>query len=140
RSAGETTGLAGAGIRLTGLNDLNETIDCLITTTATGLYSFPNAASATPTCQVLRPGVYALEITPAAGLTHTGAFIGTSGGDSGGQSGANTAAPGEANKIVAVIVVTAGSSSINYDFGASGQGLSGYVYVDNNDTGVRDAG
>ena len=140
RSAGETTGLAGAGIRLTGLNDLNETIDCLITTTATGLYSFPNAASATPTCQVLRPGVYALEITPAAGLTHTGAFIGTSGGDSGGQSGADTAAPGEANTTVTAIVVTAGSSSINYDFGASGQGLSGYVYVDNNDTGVRDAG
>ena len=139
RSAGETTGLSGAGIRLTGLNDLNETIDCLVTTTATGLYSFPNASSAAPTCQVLRPGVYALEITPAAGLTHTGAFIGTSGGDSGGQSGANTAAPGAANKIVGVIVVTAGSSSLNYDFGATGQGLSGYVYVDADDSGVRSA-
>lgn len=139
RGAGETTGLSGAGIRLTGLNDLNETVDCLITTTATGLYSFPIAGSATPTCQVLRPGVYALEITPAAGLTHTGAFIGSAGGASGGQSGANTAAPGASNKIIGVIVVTAGSSSVNYDFGATGQGLSGYVYVDADDTGVRSA-
>lgn len=139
RSAGETTGLAGASVRLTGLNDLDEAIDCLVTTTATGLYSFPNAASATPTCQVLRPGVYALEVTPAAGLTHTGAFIGTSGGVSGGHSGADTAAPGAANTTVTDIVVTAGSASIHYDFGASGQGLSGYVYIDDNDTGVRDA-
>ncbi|MFK0300064.1 SdrD B-like domain-containing protein [Brevundimonas sp. NPDC090276] len=139
RGAGETTGLSGAGVRLTGLNDLNETIDCLITTTATGLYSFPIAGSATPSCQVLRPGVYALEITPAAGLTHTGAFIGSSGGDSGSQSGADTAAPGAGNTTVTAIAVVAGSSSSNYDFGASGQGLSGYVYVDSNDTGVRDA-
>lgn len=140
RGAGETTGLSGAAIRLTGLNDLNEAVDCLVTTTATGLYSFPVAGSATPTCQVLRPGVYALEITPAAGLTHTGAFIGSSGGDSGSQSGADTAAPGAGNTTVTAIAVVAGSSSSNYDFGASGQGLSGYVYVDNNDTGVRDAG
>lgn len=89
---------------------------------------------------MLRPGVYALEITPAAGLTHTGAFIGSSGGDSGGQSGADTAAPGAGNTTVTAIAVVAGSSSSNYDFGASGQGLSGYVYVDSNDTGVRDAG
>lgn len=137
RGAGETTGLAGAGIRLTGLNDMNETVDCLITTTATGLYSFPIAGLAAPACQVLRPGIYALEITPAAGLTHTGAFIGSAGGEAGGQSGADTAAPGAGNTIVAVIVVTAGSTSLNYDFGATGQGLSGYVYVDADDSGVR---
>ncbi len=140
RSAGETTGLAGAIVRLTGTDDLGQAIDCSITTTATGLYQFPVAGHASPLCQVLRPGDYALAITPAAGLTHTGAFIGGAGGVSGGQSGADTAAPGAANTTVTAIAVVAGSSSSNYDFGASGQGLSGYVYVDNNDTGVRDAG
>ncbi|HUH09738.1 MAG TPA: SdrD B-like domain-containing protein, partial [Brevundimonas sp.] len=140
RNAGETTGLAGAIVRLTGTDDLGQAIDCSITTTATGQYQFPVAGHASPLCQVLRPGDYALAITPAAGLTHTGAFIGSAGGSSGSQSGADTAAPGAANTTVTAIGVTAGSASGNYDFGASGQGLSGYVYVDNNDTGVRDAG
>ncbi|MEN5170793.1 SdrD B-like domain-containing protein [Brevundimonas pondensis] len=140
RAPTETTGLAGAIVRLTGTNDLGQVVDCAVTTTATGLYSFPKAADASPVCQVLRPGDYQLAITPAPGLTHTGAYVGALGGASNGVTGPNAASPGLTTVSISDIIVAAGSTASNYDFGGTGQGLSGYVYVDRNASGVRDAG
>jgi uncharacterized repeat protein (TIGR01451 family) len=140
RDPGETGGLAGAIIRLTGTNDVGQAIDCSITTSATGLYSFPDTAHAEPACRVLRPGTYTLNETPPPGLDHTGAFIGSAGGSAGGVSGANTPAAGAANTVISNVVIAAGTTAERYDFGATGQGLSGYVYVDRNNNGVRDAG
>nr|WP_255696655.1 SdrD B-like domain-containing protein [Sandaracinobacteroides sayramensis] len=140
RDADETTGLAGALVRLTGTNDLGQTVDCQLTTTATGQYSFPLEGDSNPDCRVLRPGTYAVSQTPPAGLTPSGAFIGSAGGTSGGVSGSNVAAPGVANTSVSNVVIASGTSATRYDFGATGQGLGGYVYVDRNDNGVRDAG
>lgn len=139
RDGGENSGLSGATLRLTGTNDLGQSIDCQITTDATGAYSFPIAGSPTPECQVLRPGTYTVTETPPPGLTHTGAYIGSAGGTSGGVSGANTAAPGAGNTVISNIVINAGAAAANYNFGASGQGVSGSVYVDRNGNGVRDA-
>jgi uncharacterized repeat protein (TIGR01451 family) len=140
RDPSETTGLAGALLRLTGTNDVGAAVDCTLTTAADGTYSFPNAADATEACRVLRPGTYAIALTPPPGLTHTGAFIGSAGGTAGGVSGANTAAPGAGNTTISNVVVGVGASLTGYDFGQTGQGISGFVYVDRNNSGVRDAG
>jgi uncharacterized repeat protein (TIGR01451 family) len=139
RDSGENSGLAGAIIRLTGTNDLGQAVDCSVTTGATGLYSFPDAADADPDCRLLRPGTYVLTETPPPGLEHSGAFIGSAGGTAGGVSGANMPAPGQANTVVSGIVIAGGAVATNYDFGATGQGLSGSVYVDRNGNGTRDA-
>lgn len=140
RASTETTGLAGAIVRLTGTNDLGQAVDCSITTTALGQYVFPNATDPSPVCQVLRPGDYALGITPAPGLTHTGAYVGALGGASNGVNGPNAASPGASALSVTNITVAAGSTASNYDFGGTGQGLSGYVYSDRDASGLRDAG
>ncbi len=135
----ETAGLAGAIIKLSGTNDLGETLNCSITTDATGVYSFPKTADADPKCLVLRPGTYSVTETPPPGLTHTGAYIGSSGGTSGGVNTANSVALGVANVSVTSITVPAGSTAANYNFGESGQGLTGTVYIDANNNGTRDA-
>lgn len=140
RDASETSGLSGAIVRLTGTDDMGQAIDCSITTTASGLYQFPVAGHALPLCQVLRPGDYALEITPSSGLTHTGAYLGSLGGTSNGLTGTNTPSAGAAALQVTGIEVLAGSDGTKYDFGAIGEGLSGFVYIDRNASGVRDAG
>ncbi|MBC9035189.1 carboxypeptidase regulatory-like domain-containing protein [Sphingomonas sp. JC676] len=140
RDAGENSGLAGAVIRLTGTNDLGQAVDCSITTDATGAYSFPASSAADPSCRALRPGTYTVTETPPPGLEHSGAFIGSAGGSSGGASGANTAAPGQANSSVSGVVIGAGTTATRYDFGATGRGIGGYVYLDRNNNGVRDPG
>ncbi|AJA07027.1 conserved repeat domain protein [Sphingopyxis fribergensis] len=140
RDAGEQTGLAGAIIRLTGTNDVGQSVDCSITTSATGAYRFPWDGDPDPACRVLRPGTYTVAQTPPPGLTPSGAFIGSMGGSAGGVSGTNVPSPGTANTTVAGVVIAAGASAERYDFGATGEGLSGYVYVDRNGNGTRDEG
>ncbi len=136
----EISGLAGAIIKLTGTNDLGEVISCSITTDATGVYAFPKTADVDSKCLVLRPGSYSVTETPPPGLTHTGAYIGSIGGTSGGVSAANSAALGASNVSITAITVPAGTTATNYNFGESGQGLSGTVYIDENNNGTRDAG
>ncbi|MPT46989.1 MAG: DUF11 domain-containing protein [Sphingobium sp.] len=140
RDSGENSGLSGAVITLSGTNDLGQAINCSVTTGATGAYSFPVADATDPMCRVLRPGTYLLAQTPPPGVTPSGAFIGSAGGQSGGANGANVPAVGAGNTSISNVVITGGTSATRYDFGATGQGLSGYVYVDSNDNGVRDAG
>ncbi|MGK6354347.1 SdrD B-like domain-containing protein [Sphingomonas sp. DT-207] len=140
RDPTEISYLAGALLRLTGTNDVGQTVDCSVTTTASGEYGFPLDTDPNPACRVLRPGTYTLTETPPPGLTHTGAFIGTASGTAGGTSGANTPVPGAGNTVVSNIVVAAGTIASNYDFGATGEGLGGYVYVDRNNNGARDNG
>lgn len=138
RDPGETTGLSGAIIRLTGTDELGNAVDCSVTTNSTGLYAFPlTDGAADPACKQLRPGTYALEVTPAPGFGHTGAYVGDGGGTSGGVSGANMAAPGETNVQITGIELQPGATLANYNFGSIGQGLSGHVYIDRNNDGVR---
>jgi uncharacterized repeat protein (TIGR01451 family) len=139
RDAGENSGFSGSVVQLTGTNDLSEAIDCSNTTTNTGTFAFPISGHPDPLCQSLRPGTYTLNQTPPSGLTHTGAYIGSAGGNAGSQSGANTAAPGASVVSITNIVLAPSTTASNYNFGERGDGLSGYVYVDGNNDGERGA-
>jgi large repetitive protein len=137
KDGSENAGLAGATITLTGTNDIGQSITCAIVTNATGAYSFPGGTGAN--CTVLRPGIYTVTQTPPPGLTHTGAYIGSAGGTVGATTGTNVAAPGVGNVAISAITIVAGANGTNYNFGESGQGLVGTVYIDANNNGTRDA-
>lgn len=135
RDGTENSGVAGVSITLTGTTDTAQAVNCSTTTSATGSYAFPVTGDPNPLCATLRPGSYTLTQTAIPGLTTTGTFNGTLGGN--GQ-GANT--PSVGTNASATIPVTAGANGQNYDFGVQGQGLSGSVYVDTNGNGARDTG
>lgn len=141
RDAGETSGLAGGVVTLTGTDQFGNAITpCAVTTDATGTFSFPDAANVVASCHVLAAGTYTLTETPPPGFTHTGVTIGSLGGTAGAASGAGTASVGAGNTSVANIVIGAGAAGTAYNFGETGQGLAGFVYVDRNNNGTRDAG
>jgi uncharacterized repeat protein (TIGR01451 family) len=139
KDAGETSGLAGGVVRLTGTDQFGGPVDCSITTNASGTFSFPNAADANVACRLLQGGTYTLTETPPTGFTHVGVYIGSAGGTAGGTSGANSAAVGAGNLTVSNIVLAAGATATNYNFAENGQGFAGYVYVDRNNNGTREA-
>ena len=139
KDGGETSGLAGGVIRLTGTDQFGGAVDCSITTNATGTFSFPDASNAVPACRVLQGGTYTLTETPPTGFSHVGVYIGSAGGTAGSTSGTNVAAVGAGNLSVSNIVLAAGGSATNYNFAENGQGFAGYVYVDRNNNGTRDA-
>lgn len=135
RQAGESAGVSGVTVALTGTNDLGQAINCSLTTNAAGNYSFPISGSPDPLCQTLRPGTYSLAETTPSGLTLTGAYSGSAGG--GGQP-ANTPLPGQST--IGNITLASGVAGTNYNFGVTGQGIAGSVYIDRNGNGVRDPG
>jgi protocatechuate 3,4-dioxygenase beta subunit len=71
QAASGEAGIAGVSIRLTGTNDLSQSIDTTVQTGANGTYSFPG----------LRPGTYKLAEMPPAGYQDGKDTAGTSGGD-----------------------------------------------------------
>jgi hypothetical protein len=113
KDSGETSGLAGGVVRLTGTDQFGNAVDCSITTTASGAFSFPDAANAVPACRVLQGGTYTLTETPPSGFSHVGVYIGTAGGTAGSTSGTNVAAVGAGNLAVSNIVLAAGGSATN---------------------------
>ncbi|RQW88899.1 MAG: DUF11 domain-containing protein [Geobacter sp.] len=121
RDAGETAGVTGVSLSLTGTDDLGTAVDLSATTAANGAYSFTG----------LRPGTYLVRETPPDGFTHTGAQAGNKGGT--GEGVGVTVV-----SISAIPLVSADTAS-GYNFGGNGQGLSGYVYVDLNGSGSRDS-
>ncbi|TCS36504.1 putative repeat protein (TIGR01451 family) [Paucimonas lemoignei] len=126
----ESAGITGITISLTGTDDLGA-VSATATTGANGSYSF----------STLRPGTYQVQEATIVGVTHTGMTVGSKGGQDGATViGANTAVPGATKRTVSNITVAAGDAAQNYNFGESGQGLSGYVYVDLNNNGIKDAG
>ncbi len=135
RQGGETATITGATITLTGTNDLGQAINCSTVTGGTGGYLFPLSGNPDPLCNSLRPGSYAVALTPPGGLTVTGGYSGNLGGS--GQP-ANTALPAATN--INSITLASGAVGTDYNFGVQGQGLTGSVYVDTDNDGVRDAG
>lgn len=120
--AGETAGVAGTTITLTGTDDLGNAVSLTTTTDAAGAYAFTN----------LRPGTYALaEAQPAEW---------TDGADIVGKVGGTTRGTLAGNDHIGGIVLAAGESGSGYDFGELGQGLTGFVYVDANENGTRENG
>jgi uncharacterized repeat protein (TIGR01451 family) len=135
REGSENAGVAGVTITLTGTTDLAQAVNCTTTTAANGTYAFPVASDPNPLCATLRPGTYTVTQTAISGLTTTGAFNGTLGGNGQGANTPSVGATASSN-----IAVTAGANAQNYDFGVQGQGLSGSVYVDVSGNGTRDTG
>jgi hypothetical protein len=111
-----------AGVALT-LQDSAGTTVATTQTAADGSYTFAGLAA----------GTYAVfeAATPAyaEGTNNVGTVGGTNSGSTGPQ-------PDELSSIQ----LSAGSTGVNYDFGEVGATLSGFVYVDVNANGVKDAG
>lgn len=126
KGGSETVGIPGAAITLTGTDFLGASVGPANTTTAAnGSYSFTS----------LLPGTYTVTETKPAGMTHTGAQVGTGSGTPAGTAGsdANT-------QYVQTIAVPSNGALQNYNFGHQGTILGGYVYVDLNNDGIRDPG
>lgn len=117
RDGGETAGIANVTVTLTGTDDHGTPVNLTTTTDASGAYAFAN----------LRPGTYTLTETQPPAWDDGGDSVGSLGGTAG-------------NDTLSAITLSAGQSGTGYNFGELGQGLGGFVYVDSNGNGTRDAG
>lgn len=111
-------GIAGTTVTLTGIDDQGHTVSLTQTTLADGSYAFTG----------LRPGTYAITETQPAGWLQGQNTIGSQGGLMGVDQFTN-------------VVLAAGVNGVNNNFGeVKPASLSGFVYFDANDNGVKDAG
>ena len=130
RDAGDTSGVTGMVVTLTGTDDQGKAVSKTVNTGTSGLYEFTD----------LRPGTYEVTITKISGMTHVGAQIGDKGGKANGVDGPSSVSGVKDATAITNITLVAGDKGLNYNFGQSGEGLSGKVYVDLNGNGVLDAG
>jgi protocatechuate 3,4-dioxygenase beta subunit len=111
-------GASSVVVTLTGTDDLGHAVNQTQTTAADGSYSFGN----------LRPGTYALAETGSDGLQD--------GKDTAGSQGGTVS-----HDTISNINLQSGVTGTNNNFGELNAGsLSGFVYVDQNDNGVKDPG
>jgi uncharacterized repeat protein (TIGR01451 family) len=112
------SGIYGVQLTLTGTNDLGASVSQTVNTDASGAYQFNN----------LRPGTYAIAETPPANYLPGTNSIGSQGGQVG-------------NNQLTNLVLNQGTQGINNDFAELAPGsLSGFVYLDANNNGVKDLG
>ena len=120
-NAGET-GINGVQVRLTGINDLGNTVDVTVNTSGGGLYSFNNLRPSNPA------GYTITELTEPAGYID-------------GKDRDGSLANGDAttvNNQISSINVVPGNNGVGYTFGELiASTLSGYVYHDSNNDGQR---
>jgi uncharacterized repeat protein (TIGR01451 family) len=119
--ASETAGIDGVTLTLTGTDDLGAAVSLTTQSAADGSYQFAS----------LRPGTYTVTETQPTQWTDGGDQAGTVNGSPRGTAG---------NDTISGITLGAGEGAVQYDFGEIGQGLAGFVYVDLQGNGVRDAG
>lgn len=148
RQAGETTGAAGVTLTLSGNDYLGNPVcpsalvaSCTVQSDASGNYSFaglpPSGASG-----------YNVTVTTLASLTHIGAQAGSLGAIIDGVPRTPaTGVVGATLKTSAGIVLNPGKQGTGYNFaqapgnsGGTAQSISGFVYVDVNRNGRKDAG
>jgi uncharacterized repeat protein (TIGR01451 family) len=130
RSGTETAGVTSVTLTLTGTNDLGQAVNTTTQSGALGAYIFGS----------LRPGTYTVTVTVPAGMTHTGAQAGSKQGTVAGVvRTAGTGVTGVGNVAISAITLASNDAATGYNFGETGQGLSGFVYVDYNNDGIKDA-
>ncbi len=111
-------GIGGVTVTLTGIDDLGNPVTQAQPTAADGAYHFVN----------LRPGTYVLTETQPAGWLHGKDTIGTPGGTTASHQFGN-------------IVLRNGVDGMNNDFAELKPAtLSGFVYLDSNNNGVKEPG
>jgi protocatechuate 3,4-dioxygenase beta subunit len=111
-------GASSVVVALTGTDDLGHAVSQTQTTAADGSYSFGN----------LRPGAYALAETGSDGFQD--------GRDAAGSQGGTVS-----HDTISNINLQSGVAGTNNNFGELNAGsLSGFVYVDQNNNGVKDPG
>ncbi len=114
---GPETGIPGVSVTLTGNDDLGP-INKIAVTDASGAYQFAG----------LRPGSYSVSETQPSGFLDGRDTIGT--------ISANVA-----NDLFAAIALSSGAQSLNNNFGELlASSLSGFVFVDSDNDGVKDPG
>ena len=133
-SAGDTA-ISGVTMTLAGTNDRGETVNCSITTNASGVFSFTAA-----NCTNLRATTtgYTLTETQPSGYLPGNTFVGTVTGTG---AIAGTLVGGTTGNVVQGIILPPGGTSINNTFlEVRPTIIAGYVYLDLNGSAVRDAG
>lgn len=124
RDSGEP-GIAGTTVRVTGTDFLGNAVDRTVQTGADGGYLFDK----------LVPGTYQVDETQPAGVADGPESLGTVNGAARG-----VANPGNVNDRFGGIALVSEDVGIDYNFGERGGQIAGWVYVDNNNDGVRQAG
>jgi len=117
----ENPGIPNVTITLTGTLDAGGTVNLTTTTDANGAWSFPNLQPGTYTVTETQPSGYDDHIDTAG--TINGVVTGTAGND-----------------VISNIVLPAGSIGLEYNFADSNTAITGFVYVDANDDGIKDSG
>jgi hypothetical protein len=117
--------LPGTVITLTGTDDTGASVTRTTSTAADGSYNFWD----------LRPGTYSLtEAQPAGYLQGK-----NSAGAAGGTDDNNVASP--THDVISNIALNSGVNAYNYNFGeVKPASLSGYVYLDPDNNGIKEAG
>ncbi|MBX3668351.1 MAG: DUF11 domain-containing protein [Rhodocyclaceae bacterium] len=127
KDVGETTGIAGAVVTLSGTNPLGQSVSCSITTPASGVYAFTIS-----NCPNLRPGANYTLSESLSGYANTGAEAGTGGGTASGA--------GVSPQTTTAITLNGTLTGYNFGHRQDVASIAGSVYVDANDNGLRDAG
>jgi uncharacterized repeat protein (TIGR01451 family) len=110
-------GIAGAQLTLTGIDNFGNAVNVTATTDATGAYLFDN-----------------LPLSDASGYTVTET---QPTGWADGLESAGTAGGTVGNDVISGIVLSAPTTATEYDFGERGGSLTGMVYNDLDDNGIR---
>ncbi|MBT2336328.1 DUF11 domain-containing protein [Variovorax paradoxus] len=124
RDTGEP-GIAGTTVRVTGTDFLGNAVTRTVQAAADGRYLV----------DTLLPGTYQIDETQPDGVADGPESLGTVGGAPRG-----TANPGGANDRFGALVLASEETGIDYNFGERGGQIAGWVYVDANNDGIRQAG
>ena len=116
----ENPGIETVTITLTG-TDTNGAVNSNTTTASDGSYSFPN----------LLPGTYIITQTQPAGYDDHIDSVGQINSSNVGTLG---------NDVISNIVLPAGGIGTEYNFADSNTAITGFVYVDANNDGIKDTG
>lgn len=118
-------GIAGTTVRVTGTDFLGNPVTHTVQAAADGRYLVDK----------LLPGTYQIDETQPDGVADGPESLGTVGGAPRG-----TLNPGSVNDRFGALVLASEDAGIDYNFGERGGQIAGWVYVDSNNDGIRQAG
>lgn len=118
-------GIGGTTVRITGTDFLGNAVTHTVQTAADGRYLV----------DTLTPGTYQIDETQPAGVADGPESLGTVGGAPRG-----TVNPGAVNDRFGGLALVSEDVGIDYNFGERGGQIAGWVYVDTNNDGIRQAG